>query len=160
VGRRLTSQRTASIACPWSFSRFWDDEIVPLICPTCQGFGPRVGPNRFRSKPSVAAAVRLLCMGLFSLFLVGAAATRRDGTVRKARRLFRVLLKSWVLVWEGRKFARAIEARASTSHAWCRRHFEHCTPRPLVAIERASGSVSDVRFSSVCVIRVFKPFRR
>src|SRR5947208_14084177 len=33
---RLTLQRTSSVACPRSFSEFWDDEVVPLICPTCQ----------------------------------------------------------------------------------------------------------------------------
>jgi hypothetical protein len=42
-------------------------------------------------------------MGLFSIFLVGAAAPRRDGTIRKGRRFFRLLPKSWVLVWKGRK---------------------------------------------------------
>jgi hypothetical protein len=43
-------------------------------------------------------------MGLFSMFLVGAAAARRGGTVRKARKLFRLLLKSRVLVWKDRKY--------------------------------------------------------
>ena len=42
-------------------------------------------------------------MGLFSIFLVGAAATRRDGTIRKGRGLFKLLLKSWVLVWKRSK---------------------------------------------------------
>ena len=42
-----------------------DDEAVPLICPTCQV-----------SAQSVGAGDRLLlCMGLFSIFLAGAAAT-------------------------------------------------------------------------------------
>jgi hypothetical protein len=50
------------------------------------------------------ATTWLLCMGLFSIFLVGAAATRCDGTIRKGRRFFRLLPKSWVLVWKGRKF--------------------------------------------------------
>jgi hypothetical protein len=35
-GGRLTLQRTSSVASPRSFGEFWDDEIVPLICPTCQ----------------------------------------------------------------------------------------------------------------------------
>jgi hypothetical protein len=43
-------------------------------------------------------------MGLFSIFLVGAAATRCAGAIREGRRLFKQLLKSWVLVWKGRKF--------------------------------------------------------
>src|SRR5437879_3348428 len=34
--RCLALQWTASVACRWSFSRFWDDEVLPLICPTCQ----------------------------------------------------------------------------------------------------------------------------
>ena len=32
-------------------------------------------------------------------------------------------------------------------------------PRPLVAIERASEAVRDICLSSVCIIKVFKPFR-
>jgi hypothetical protein len=43
-------------------------------------------------------------MGLFSIFLVGAAATRCAGAIREGRRLFKLLLKSWVLVWKRRKF--------------------------------------------------------
>jgi hypothetical protein len=35
-GGRPTLQRTASVACPWSSSGFWDAGVVPLICPTCQ----------------------------------------------------------------------------------------------------------------------------
>jgi hypothetical protein len=35
-----TRHRKASVAGPQSFSEFWDHEIVPLNCPTCQGFGP------------------------------------------------------------------------------------------------------------------------
>jgi hypothetical protein len=47
---------------------FCDDEAVLLICPTCQVSAQSVGSG-YR---------RLLCMGLFSIFLAGAAATRRD----------------------------------------------------------------------------------
>jgi hypothetical protein len=43
------------------------------------------------------ATTWLLCMGLFSTFWVGAAT---PGTVRKGRRLFKLLLKSWILVWK------------------------------------------------------------
>ncbi len=50
---------------PRSFDGLCDDEAVPLICPTCQV-----------SAQSVGAGDRLLlCMGLFSIFLAGAAAT-------------------------------------------------------------------------------------
>jgi hypothetical protein len=46
---------------PGSFIGLCDDEGVPLICPTCQV-----------SAKSVLAGDRLLlCMGLFSIFLVG-----------------------------------------------------------------------------------------
>ena len=36
-----------NIARTQSFSEFWDDEIVRLICPTCQAFGP----NRRLQRP-------------------------------------------------------------------------------------------------------------
>ena len=42
-------------------------------------------------------------MGLFSIFLVGAAANGHDGALLKGRRLFGLLLKPWVLAWRGRK---------------------------------------------------------
>ncbi len=49
-------------------SGFCDDEAVLLICPTCQVSAQSVG----------SGGRLLLCMGLFSIFLAGAAATRRD----------------------------------------------------------------------------------
>ena len=49
-------------------SGFCDDEAVLLICPTYQVSAQSVG----------SGGRLLLCMGLFSIFLAGAAATRRD----------------------------------------------------------------------------------
>jgi hypothetical protein len=37
-----------------SFSGFWDDEVVPLICPTCQVFGPN---GRLRRPPATVHGV-------------------------------------------------------------------------------------------------------
>jgi hypothetical protein len=50
-----------------------DDEDVPVICPTCQ--------NVFAEslKASVAAAPFLLCMGLFSIFQLGASTAAPSG---------------------------------------------------------------------------------
>jgi len=92
---RLTLQRTASVACPWSFGGFCDDEIVPLICPTCQIFGPN---RRLRRPPATLHGV------VFDIF---GREPRRPGATApsgRGRRLFRPLLKSWVLVWKDRKF--------------------------------------------------------
>src|SRR5712675_845703 len=51
-----------AIAGPRASNGLCDDEAVPLICPTCQVLTPQ----------SVLAGDRLLlCMGLFSIFLVG-----------------------------------------------------------------------------------------
>jgi hypothetical protein len=47
------------------FNGFCDDEIVPLICPTCQASAQIVH----------SGDRRLLCMGLFSIFFSGS----RDG---------------------------------------------------------------------------------
>src|SRR5712691_11871007 len=49
-----------AMACPRSFDGLCDDEIVPLICPTCQVLAQSV----------LAGDRLLLCMGLFSIFLV------------------------------------------------------------------------------------------
>jgi len=46
--------RTASVACPWSLSGFCDGEIVLLICPTCQVFGPN---RRLRRPPATLHGV-------------------------------------------------------------------------------------------------------
>src|SRR6202171_572574 len=56
--RRGTRCRTG----PWAFYKWRDNEIVSLICPTCQ--------NVFAEslKASMPATTMLLCMGLFSIF--------------------------------------------------------------------------------------------
>ena len=51
----------APIAGSWAFNGLCDDEGVPLICPTCQVLAQSV----------LAGDRLLLCMGLFSIFLVG-----------------------------------------------------------------------------------------
>jgi hypothetical protein len=48
-----------------------DDELVPLICPTCQML------SRDRQSHPMPATAWLLCMGLFSIFLVERAAGLR-----------------------------------------------------------------------------------
>jgi hypothetical protein len=53
-GGRPTLHRTAPVACPRSFIRFWDDEVVPLICPTCQLFGRS---HRLRRAPATLHGV-------------------------------------------------------------------------------------------------------
>jgi hypothetical protein len=63
-------------ARPWAVYQLRDDRLVPLICPTCQ--------NVFAGKASMPASplfVRgsLLCMGLFSMFLLGAGPARPPG---------------------------------------------------------------------------------
>ena len=50
-----------AIAGPRAFNGLCDDEGVPLICPTCQVLAQSV----------LAGDRLLLCMGLFSIFLVG-----------------------------------------------------------------------------------------
>ena len=50
-----------AIAGPRAFSGLCDEKGVPLICPTCQVLTQSV----------LAGARLLLCMGLFSIFLVG-----------------------------------------------------------------------------------------
>src|SRR3982075_1392960 len=57
--RNHTEQR--AIAGPRAFNGLCDDEGVPLICPTCQVLAQSV----------LAGDRLLLCMGLFSIFLVG-----------------------------------------------------------------------------------------
>ena len=67
VGKNF-SPKIAPNSALRAFDGLCDDEAVPLICPTCQV-----------SAQSVGSGDRLLlCMGLFSIFLAGAAATRRD----------------------------------------------------------------------------------
>src|SRR5438874_4741465 len=91
--RCLALQWTASVACRWSFSRFWDDEVLPLICPTCQvAFGLTENANAGNHLATVHGVV-------FDV-LGGSRGARRDGTVRKGRRLFKLVLKSWILVWK------------------------------------------------------------
>jgi hypothetical protein len=62
-------------AAPWASYKLRDDAIVPLICPTCQ--------NVFAGKESMPATTMLLCMGLFSMFWLGASAALalRPGSV-------------------------------------------------------------------------------
>jgi hypothetical protein len=48
-----------------------DDEVVPLICPTCQML------SRDRQNHPMPVTAWLLCMGLFSIFLVERAAGLR-----------------------------------------------------------------------------------
>ena len=62
---------TASVACPWSFSGSWNDEIVPLICPTCQIFGPN---RRMRRPPATLHGV------VFDIF----GESRGDGVINPA----------------------------------------------------------------------------
>jgi hypothetical protein len=50
-----------AIAGPRAFHGLCDDEGVPLICPTCQVLAQSV----------LSGGRLLLCMGLFSIFLVG-----------------------------------------------------------------------------------------
>src|SRR6266699_3353398 len=50
-----------AVAGPLAFNGLCDDEGVPLICPTCQVLARSV----------LAGGRLLLCMGLFSIFLVG-----------------------------------------------------------------------------------------
>jgi hypothetical protein len=55
------------ISGPWAFCKWRDDKIVPVICPTCQiVFGGAL-------KASMLATTKLLCMGLFSIFQLGAS---------------------------------------------------------------------------------------
>jgi hypothetical protein len=56
-----TEQR--AIAGPRAFNGLYDDEGVPLICPTCQVLAQSV----------LAGDRLLLCMGLFSIFSMGMA---------------------------------------------------------------------------------------
>jgi hypothetical protein len=63
VGRDFRPNHTErrAIAGPWAFNGLCDDEGVPLICPTCQVLAQSV----------LTGDRLLLCMGLFSIFLVG-----------------------------------------------------------------------------------------
>src|SRR4051794_2378456 len=70
---RNRSHRCCAHAVVW---RFRDGEVVPLICPTCQVSVQTAG----------CGGRRLLCMGLFSTFLLGAAAIGRDGALLKPHR--------------------------------------------------------------------------
>jgi len=56
-GAMASSQKSQ----PRAFDGLCDDEEVPLICPTCQVLAQSV----------LAGDRLLLCMGLFSIFLVG-----------------------------------------------------------------------------------------
>src|SRR5207245_5189089 len=64
----------APIAGSWAFNGLCDDEGLPLICPTCQILAQSVG----------AGDCLLLCMGLFSIFSLGATATRLRDIVLEA----------------------------------------------------------------------------
>jgi hypothetical protein len=57
---RPSSSRTARCGGPRVLAKLGDDEGMPLICPTCQVW-----------RQAYAGDGRLLCMGLFSIFLVG-----------------------------------------------------------------------------------------
>jgi len=71
VGRHFRPNHTEqrAIAGPRAFNGLCDDEGVPLICPTCQVLAQSV----------LAGDRMLLCMGLFSIFLVG---SHRDAAAR------------------------------------------------------------------------------
>ena len=64
-GFRLTTYRTAAVVRTGRLNGFCNAGIVRLICPTCQVSAQSVG----------SGDRRLLCMGLFSIFLVRAPAT-------------------------------------------------------------------------------------
>ena len=77
-GAMAKLDRTArAIAGPRAFNGLCDDEGMPLICPTCQVLGQSVRPGDRL----------LLCMGLFSIFLVGSHrdAARRPSVWRRPR---------------------------------------------------------------------------
>src|SRR6266481_1116521 len=63
VGRDFRPNHTErrAIAGPRAFNGLCDDEGVPLICPTCQVLARSV----------LAGDRLLLCMGWFSIFLIG-----------------------------------------------------------------------------------------
>src|SRR6266550_3838073 len=71
VGRHFRPNHTErrAIAGPRALNGLCDDEGVPLICPTCQVLTQGV----------LAGDRLLLCMGLFSIFLVG---SHRDVAAR------------------------------------------------------------------------------
>src|SRR6266571_510559 len=84
-----------------------DDEGVPLICPTCQVLAQSV----------LAGARLLLCMGLFSIFLVGSQ--RRGCEI------------SCFSDEQGRGYA---VAPCPTS----RRHYAKTTPKPLIGLDETA----------------------
>ena len=51
---------------PWAFCKLRDDGMVPLICPTCQNVFAGLAQSIH------AATTVLLCMGLFSIFVLEA----------------------------------------------------------------------------------------
>src|SRR5258708_3407057 len=88
--RRAARYSTISMTmCPRAFGGLCDDEGVPLICPTCQV-----------SAQSVLAGDRLLlCMGFFSIFLVGShsnAARLRESCLKPHTRARPLLYRSAV----------------------------------------------------------------
>jgi hypothetical protein len=78
MGLPLQSRRRARCrAGPWAFCKLRDDELVPLICPTCQ--------NVFAGslKASMPATTMLLCMGLFSIFWLGVSTASPCGCLSR-----------------------------------------------------------------------------
>ena len=68
VGKDFCLRSRRRVRCwagPGAF-KLRDDVIVPLICPTCQNVFRKVAPSTH------AGGHRLLCMGLFSIFWLGA----------------------------------------------------------------------------------------
>jgi len=61
---------------PDELCKLRDDVIVPLICPTCQNFFREVAESTH------ASDAILLCMGLFSIFLMAAAAAGAKATMQ------------------------------------------------------------------------------
>src|SRR5258708_38071511 len=73
LAQRHTERR--AMAGPRASNGLCDDEAVPLICPTCQVLAQSI----------LAGDRLLLCMGLFSIFLVGShgdAAWRRESCLK------------------------------------------------------------------------------
>jgi len=80
-------------AGPRAFNGLCDDEGVPLICPTCQVFAQSV----------LAGDRLLLCMGLFSIFLVGSHGAPEFGFV-----------PLYLLRWNGKPISRPGNGRRWT----------------------------------------------
>src|ERR1700704_5274761 len=93
VGRHFRPNHTEwrAIAGPRALNGLCDDEGVPLICPTCQVWTQGV----------LAGDRLLLCMGLFSIFLVG---SQSDAGVAA-----RILLEAFAVAeWRARRDSNSV----------------------------------------------------